>query len=106
MSFREGVADMDVALLDEMGDQVIIDGRDTPVNGFFTAPWLQPKVGAINTGIRQPVFAVRIGDANGIKEGDHLVCELAPEDGGGRYVITKREPDGTGWINLILREVK
>ncbi|MNF14780.1 hypothetical protein D3C80_2171260 [compost metagenome] len=56
--------------------------------------------------MREPVFAVRIAEANGIKEGQHLVCLLAPEDGGGRYVITKREPDGTGWINLILREVR
>lgn len=36
----------------------------------------------------------------------HLVVRLAPEDGGGRYVIAGRKPDGTGWINLTLREVR
>lgn len=106
MAFRDQVAAMDEQLLEVLGDEAQIDGRDEAVPGFFSAPWLQPKIGRINTGLREPVFAVRIVDANGIKEGQHLVCLLAPEDGGGRYVITKREPDGTGWINLILREVR
>lgn len=106
MAFRDQVAAMDAQLLEVLGDEAMIEGRDEPVPGFFSAPWLQPKLGRINTGLREPVFAVRIAHANGIKEGAHLVCQLAPEDGGGRYVITKREPDGTGWINLILREVR
>ena len=106
MAFRDQVAAMDAQLLEVLGDEAMIEGRDEPVPGFFSAPWLQPKLGRINTGLREPVFAVRISDANGIKEGEHLVCQLAPEDGGGRYVITKREPDGTGWVNLILREVR
>lgn len=105
MAFRDQVAAMDGPLLEVLGDEAMIEGRDEPVPGFFSAPWLQPKLGRINTGLREPVFAVRIAEANGIKEGQRLVCQLAPEDGGGRYVITKREPDGTGWINLILREV-
>lgn len=106
MDFREQTAFMDGALLDVLGDEAEIEGISEPVPGFFSAPWLQPKLGRINTGLREPVFAVRIASAHGIKEGLHLVCRLAPEDGGGRYVITKREPDGTGWINLILREVR
>lgn len=106
MAFRVQVVAMDVQLLEVLGDEVMIEGRDEPVPGFFSAPWLQPKIGRINTGVREPVFAIRIAEAKGIKEGQHLVCLLAAEDGGGRYVITKREPDGTGWINLILREVR
>ncbi|MGY3286269.1 hypothetical protein ACVW05_003895 [Pseudomonas fulva] len=106
MAFRENVAFMDSALLDVLGDEAEIDGLAEPVSGFFSAPWLQPKLGQINTGLREPTFAVRIMHANGIKEGMHLVIKLAPEDGGGRYVIAARKPDGTGWINLTLREVR
>ncbi|UPF02904.1 hypothetical protein MXB02_20360 [Pseudomonas mosselii] len=106
MSFREGVSDMDESLLDELGDEVEIEGFPEPVSGFMSVPWQQPRVGTINTGLRQPVFSVRVAQANGIREGLHLVCDLAPADGGGRYVIAKREPDGSGWINFALREVK
>lgn len=106
MSFREGVSEMDSALLDELGDEVEIEGIVGPVNGFMSVPWQQPKIGTINTGLRQPVFSVRVAEAVGIKEGQHLVCDLAPADGGGRYIIARREPDGTGWINFALREVR
>jgi len=47
-----------------------------------------------------------VSDAAGIKEGLHLVCDLAPADGGGRYIIARRDPDGAGWINFALREVR
>lgn len=106
MAWREQVADMDSSLLDELGDEVEIEGFDDPVKGFMSVPWQQPKVGTINTGLRQPVFSVRVCDAAGIKEGLHLICDLAPADGGGRYIIARRDPDGTGWINFALREVR
>jgi len=106
VDFRDQVAFMDRALLDVLGDEAEIEGVADPVPGFFSAPWLQPKLGQINTGLREPIFAVRIAHANGIKEGMHLVIKLAAEDGGGRYVIAGRKPDGTGWINLTLREVR
>ncbi|MDO7900628.1 hypothetical protein ACE1YR_00735 [Pseudomonas sp. K1(2024)] len=106
MTFRESVADMDVALLDELGDEVAIEGFVDLVKGFLSVPWQQPKIGTLNTGLRQPTFSVRVAEASGIKEGLHLVCDLPPADGGGRYIIVKREPDGTGWINFALREVR
>jgi hypothetical protein len=106
MTFREAMSDMDESLLEELGDEVEIEGFAEPVQGFMSVPWQQPRVGTINTGLRQPVFSVRVAQANGIREGLHLVCDLAPADGGGRYVIAKREPDGSGWINFTLREVK
>ncbi|WP_145181835.1 hypothetical protein [Pseudomonas sp. URMO17WK12:I11] len=106
MAFRDLVADMDTALLDELGDEVQIEGIAEPVTGFMSVPWQQPKVGTINTGLRQPVFSVRVSQAAGIKEGLYLVCDLAPADGGGRYIIARGDPDGTGWINFALREVR
>lgn len=56
MGFREQVAFMDRALLDVLGDEAEIEGMAEPVPGFFSAPWLQPKLGQINTGVREPVF--------------------------------------------------
>lgn len=106
MSFRESVSDMDESLLEVLGDEAEIEGFPEPVPGFMSVPWQQPRVGTINTGLRQPVFSVRVAQAIGIKEGLHLVCDLPPADGGGRYVIAKREPDGSGWIHFALREVR
>ncbi|WP_109512579.1 head-tail joining protein [Pseudomonas ovata] len=104
MAFRDQVAAMDQQLLDALGDDALIEGR--PVPGFLTVTWLQPKLGQLRTGLREPTYSVRITDVVGIAEGQNLICQLAPEDGGGRYVITRCEPDGTGWINLVLREVR
>lgn len=101
MSFRDLVADMDVQLLDELGDVALIEGR--PVPGFFSVPWLQPKVGRLNTGLREPEFAVRIADAVGVEQNQVLFIDLPVQDGGGHYTIIKLEPDGTGWVSLILR---
>lgn len=106
MAFRDQVAVMDEQLLEVLGDEALIEGRDEPVPGFFSAPWLQPKFGKINTGIREPVFAVRIADSVGITSGQSLISDLPPEDGGGKYIIVKLEPDGTGWVHLVLREVR
>lgn len=97
---------MDGALLEVLGDEARIEGIDYPVPGFFSAPWLAPRFGGVQTDLREPIFSVRIAHANGIKEGAKLVIGLTPEDGGGQYVIAGRKPDGTGWINFTLREVR
>lgn len=106
MTFRGQVAAMDEQLLEVLGDEAVVEGRNEPVPGFLSVPWLQPKFGQIKTAIREPIYAVRIADAVGITSGLSLVIDLPPEDGGGKYVIVKLEPDGTGWINLVLREVR
>ncbi|KJK06538.1 head-tail joining protein [Pseudomonas tussilaginis] len=106
MAFRDQVAAMDEQLLEVLGDAALIEGRTEPVPGFISVPWLEPKFGRIKTSIREPVFAVRVADASGIVSGQGLVIDLPPEDGGGKYVIVKPEPDGTGWVNLVLREIR
>ncbi|RWU18104.1 hypothetical protein DM813_25925 [Pseudomonas alkylphenolica] len=106
MAFRDQVAAMDEQLLEVLGDEALIEGRDKPVPGFISVPWSQPKFGQIKTSIREPVFAVRIADAAGVVSGQSLIIDLPPEDGGGKYIIVKPEPDGTGWVNLVLREVR
>ncbi|MBF8756493.1 head-tail joining protein [Pseudomonas guariconensis] len=106
MAFREQSAFMDGALLEVLGDEAKIEGIDHPVPGFFSAPWLGPRLGGVQTDLREPVFSVRVAHATGIKDGAKLVVSLTPEDGGGQYVIAGRKADGTGWINFTLREVR
>lgn len=96
---------MDEQLLAVLGDEAVIEGREDPVPGFIAVPWLQPKFGQIKTPVREPVFSIRGVDAVGVTTQKRLVVDLPADEGGGTYIIVKLEPDGTGWINLVLRGV-
>ncbi|KAA8693652.1 Uncharacterized protein ALO80_03021 [Pseudomonas caricapapayae] len=101
MSFRELAEDMDAQILESLGDIATVDGRD--IAGFLSIPWLQPKLGRINTGIREPHFAIHVHDATAVAIGQIVSIDLPEQDGGGRYDLVGLEPDGTGWVSLILR---
>jgi hypothetical protein len=101
MGFRDQVAAMDEQLLSALSDEALVEGR--PVQGFFSAPWVQAKFGRTSTGIREPVFGLLAAQAEGVVANQTLVIDLPPADGGGTYTIVKTEPDGTGWVNLVLR---
>lgn len=103
MSFRELVNEMDAQVLDDLGDEGLIEGR--PVTGFFAAPWLEPKLGRLNTGLREPEFTIRVEDAVDVEQRQTVVMDLPQQDGGGTYTIVELKPDGTGWVALILRGV-
>ena len=92
---------MDALVLDGLGDIGLVDGRE--IAGFFSAPWLQPRMGRINTALREPQFEIRVSDAAGIEPGQVVVVDLPIQDGGGDYDLVKLEPDGTGWVALLLR---
>lgn len=92
---------MDSLVLDGLGDLGWVGGRE--IAGFFSAPWLQARMGRINTALREPQFEIRVSDAAGIEQGQLVVIDLPAQDGGGQYDLIKLEPDGTGWIALILR---
>ena len=94
-AFRELAAEMDSAIFGELADDATIDGR--PVRGMFSAPWLAPQVGRLNTGIVEPQIALRDIDATGVEKGTVVVF-----DGLG-YEVVAIEPDGTGLTVLILR---
>lgn len=94
-AFRELAAEMDSAIFDELADDATIDGR--PVRGMFSAPWLAPQVGRLNTGIVEPHLIVQDADAGGVGNGAQVVF-----DGLG-YEVVAIEPDGTGVTVLVLR---
>ncbi len=94
-AFRELAAEMDSAIFGELADDATIDGR--PVRGMFSAPWLAPQVGRLNTGIVEPHLIVQDADAGGVGNGAQVVF-----DGLG-YDVVAIEPDGTGVTVLVLR---
>jgi hypothetical protein len=101
MGFRELVVDIDHVVFETLGDEGLIDGRR--VVGMFSAPWLQPKVGRLNTGLREPCYVMRVSEAAGVEQGQTITIDLPALDGGGCYTIVRIEPDGTGQVALVLR---
>jgi hypothetical protein len=104
MGFRDLIAEVDAVVFETLGDTARIEGRDEPVLGMFAAPWLQPKIGKLNTGLREPRFEIRVSDSQGLKKGLLVRVELPELDGGGDYDLLQLEPSGDGLVALILRK--
>ena len=103
MGIRELMADVDAVVFETLGDTARIEGRDEPVLGMFSAPWLQPKIGKLNTGLREPRFEIRVSDSHGLEQGLLVSVDLPALDGGGDYDLLQLEPSGDGLVALILR---
>jgi hypothetical protein len=89
------VVEMDEIIFATLADDIEINGR--PERGMFSAPWLAPKIGRLQTAIIEPQVIVRDTDAVGI-ENDAIV-----KFDGDEYEIVSIEPDGTGITKLVLR---
>lgn len=103
MGFRDLIADIDAVVFETLGDSARIEGREEPVLGMFSAPWLQPKIGKLNTGLREPRFEIRVSDSHGLEQGMLVSVDLPALDGGGDYDLLQLEPSGDGLVALILR---
>ena len=104
MGFRDLIAEVDAVVFETLGDTARIEGRDEPVFGMFAAPWLQPKFGKLNTGLREPRFEIRVKDSDGLSQGLRVTIDLPSLDGGGDYDLMQLAPDGNGLVALILRK--
>ncbi|MFJ3448051.1 hypothetical protein ACIPM0_07445 [Pseudomonas sichuanensis] len=102
MAFRDLIDDVDDTVFDVLGDRALIEGRE--VQGMFSAPWLQPKLGRMTTALREPHLVIRVKDNTGVETRQQVELPLAPEDGGGTYTITSIEPGGDGLVTLVLRK--
>lgn len=100
MSFRDLVSSVDDTVFDTLADSGRVEGQ--PLKGMFSAPWLGPKVGRLNTGLREPRFTIRVADAAGIEPGQVVSIDLPAPDGG-EYDLVELEPDGSGLVALLLR---
>ena len=104
MGIRDLVADIDSAIFDVLGDTARIEGRTEPVLGMFSAPWKQPQMGRLNTGLREPHFVVRVADSDGLSKGLLVTIDVPDLDSGGDYDLLQLEPSGDGLVSLILRK--
>lgn len=102
MAFRDLIDDVDDTVFDVLADRALIDGRE--VQGMFSAPWLQPKVGRITTSLREPHLVIRVKDNAGVETRQRVEVDLPEEDGGGAYTIAAIEPGGDGLVTLVLRK--
>ena len=110
--FRDVTARMDAVLVDRLGDRAIKpDGL--ALFGAFFSPFVGADVGGKSKSVRlgnaivtdnvlAPTFTARVVDAVGIEKDTFLTIDLPVEQGGGRYKVSKREPDGAGMVNFIL----
>lgn len=103
MGIRDLVNQVDDAVFEVLGDTAFIEGRE--VLGMFSAPWLQPKLGRINTGLREPHLVIRVSDSEGVTERQQVRVDLPSPDGGGLYTLVRLEPGGDGLVTLVLRLV-
>lgn len=103
MAFRDLVEDIDAVVFETLGDTAQIEGRSELVLGMFAAPWLQTKIGKLNTGSREPRFEIRVGDSSGLVKGLLVDIKLPELDGGGHYDLLQLEPSGDGLVTLVLR---
>lgn len=104
MGIRELMDDVDDVVFETLGDSARIEGHSEPVLGMFSAPWLHPRMGRMNTAIREPRFEIRVANARGLSKGLLVTVEVPELDGGGDYDLLQLEPTGDGLVALILRK--
>ena len=104
--FAALAARMDAAIIVHLSDPATLDGE--PVRGMFAAPWIQPTLGSMHTGVVEPTLWVRASVAAEATEGSIVDAPagsaIAPA--GGSFEVVRVEPDGTGLTALVLREVR
>lgn len=96
MNFSDLTAETDQAVLDACGDDAQLDGR--PVRILYCAPWIEPRIGTLRTDITQPMAYLPADNLGGAAAGSVI------SHGVDEYDVVAVEPDGTGWVGLVLRE--
>lgn len=95
--FSTLAARLDADVYAHLSDPATLDGQ--PVRGMFTAPWTQPRLGSMHTGIVEPTLVLRDAAAVAATSTSKVAV------GGRFYDVVGIEPDGTGLTVLVLREV-
>ncbi|SEC62966.1 head-tail joining protein [Pseudomonas costantinii] len=111
--FRALADRMDALAVARLGDPVLLaDGRT--IYGAFASPFVGAEIGAGKGGavrlggainadeVLEPTLTARVVDVQGVKRGDFLTIELPALQGGGRYKVVRRKPDGSGMVDLVL----
>jgi len=72
-----------------------------PVCGMFSAPWSDPRLGSMRTGINEPTLVLRDVD---VAQAGGVAPSAAVSVAGKTFEVVGVEPDGTGFTTLVLRE--
>lgn len=96
VDFSALAARMDAAIVSHLSDPAILDGE--PVRGMFAAPWRQPSMGSMRTGLVEPTLTLR--DVDAAEAATDSVVQVA----GKTFDVVGVEPDGSGMTALVLRE--
>ena len=96
MNFRDLSEGLNPSILAALGDDALLDGRAVRI--LFAAPWIGPEIGTLRTDIVQPIAYLPEADAADARKGSILAFL------GRDYDVVGLEPDGTGWIGLVLRD--
>lgn len=95
MDYRDAFAEMDVALLDALGDDAVVDG--VAMRGLFEAPWIGPELGALKTAVQEPRLTARSDELAAVTKGSRVTHRNVD------YDVVNVQPDGAGMTTLILR---
>ncbi len=104
MDFGQTFAGIDKSLTNVLGDDATLDINGdgvtvVQVKGLFEAPWLQPRIGSLNTEITEPQFTIdQSVDLSAVVEGTTTLTVRASV-----YDVVDLQPDGTGLTVLVLR---
>lgn len=112
-SFRECFAARDARILERVGDRAAREDG-TEVLGTFENPLIDPQLGGkggkgalgmqVNAdAVAEPRFNVPAAVAKTLPKGSILVIDLPESGGAGRYEVVRPEPDGSGWVALVLK---
>lgn len=94
--FREVLVDeIDTLIFDALHDNIELDARS--IQGMFQAPWLEPRIGQLDTEIIEPQVTIRKQDVKDASTGSLVSFEAQ------FYEVVAMQPDGTGLVTLILR---
>ena len=96
MDFLDYVKSRDGSLKAMACDPATLDG--VPVRGVFDSVFPAAELGGIPVNILEPTFYLPESDIPSVAVGKTLITGIKS------YGIFRVEPDGTGWIYLMLRE--
>lgn len=95
MDFQMLSASTDAAVLASCADPAELDGRAVRV--LFAEPWSDTRIGSLRTDLTQPMAYLPLSEMAGALTASTL--RFSGQD----FDVVGIEPDGTGWVGLVLR---
>lgn len=96
--FRDVLVDeIDTLVFEDLHDSIELDGR--PIPGIFQAPWIEPRIGHLDTGIIEPHVTIRNRYVQDASLGSMVAFDAE------FYEVVAIQPDGTGLTTLVLRPI-